>query len=70
MSGVFKAIGSIFSPKEPKLPKVASMPDPEAPAAKAAAAAKIRDKRKNGRAGTIYDSASTTYVNQQLGGTA
>lgn len=72
MSGVVKAIGSIFAPKtvQPATPTIARMPDPQDPAALLAARKKIDAKRQNGRAGTIYTNGSGSYGNSNLGGTA
>lgn len=71
MSGVMKAIGSIFSPKTvaPPAAAVTRMPDPQDPQLAIAARKKVEDRRKNGRAGTIYTSGSS-YSGQNLGGTA
>lgn len=73
MGNIMKSIGSIFMPKVPKVnvPTPPAMPDPEAPGLKIAARKQVEERRKRGRAGTIYTGtgAPNTYTNQNLGGT-
>lgn len=70
MSKIFKAIGSIFSPKMPNLPKPPAMPDPGSTASKLAAQKKIASRNKGGRDSTIYTGQSGAYQGLNLGGTA
>lgn len=75
MSGIFKAITSLFAPADIPKSDVQAMPDPGSTAAKIAARAKIGKRQKNGRDGTIYGadgggSRREGYNNSNLAGTA